>query len=63
MVFISSNLLILTFISLRHDTDGLWMRGVQRLRHKVLYGLKSAREIYPDEMMKKSEYSSIFGKS
>ena len=47
--------LILTFISLRHDTDGLWMRGVQRLRHKVLYGLKSAREIYPDEMMKKSE--------
>ena len=39
----------------RHDTDGLWMRGVQRLRHKVLYGLKSAREMYPDEMMKKSE--------
>jgi len=39
-----------------HDTDGLWMRGVQRLRHKVLYTLKSAREIYPDEMdMKKSE--------
>ena len=41
--------------NVRHDTDGLWMRGVQRLRHKVLYGLKSAREIYPDEMMKKSE--------
>ena len=52
---IEATIRILTSLSLRHDTDGLWMRGVQRLRHKVLYGLKSAREIYPDEMMKKSE--------
>ena len=44
-------------IVLRHDTDGLWIKGVQKLRHKVLYGLKSAREMYPDEKeheMKKS---------
>lgn len=50
--FIITNLTSLGFLDYLHSTDAKFQKSISGSRHRVLLGLKSAREKFPDEKKK-----------